>query len=137
MCEAVSGFPLVTGEFDLPTRATSRTPDYPGAKRRRERPYIPLQAMAPSSAYLGAVLGAVLPAGAPPLSSLNDLGERKLGVVAGTLGGAVAMGWKFGALRSRVVTLNQRESPLDELAAPAAGTEIGRASCRERVSSPV
>lgn len=122
VCEAVSGFPLVTGEFDLPTRATSRTPDYPGAKRRRERPYIPLQAMAPSSAYLGAVLGAVLPAGAPPLSSLNDLGERKLGVVAGTLGGAVAMGWKFGALRSRVVTLNQRESPLDELAAPAAGT---------------
>ena len=121
VCEAVSGFPLVTGEFDLPTRATSRTPDYPGAKRRRERPYIPLQAMAPSRAYLGAVLGAVLPAGAPPLASLNDLGERKLGVVAGTLGGAVAMGWKFGALRSRVVTLNQRESPLDELAKPAAG----------------
>ena len=121
VCEAVSGFPLVTGEFDLPTRASSRTPDYPGAKRRRERPYIPLQAMAPSRAYLGAVLGAVLPAGAPPLTSLNDLGERKLGVVAGTLGGAVAMGWKFGALRNRVVTLNQRETPLDELAKPAAG----------------
>ena len=31
VCEAVSGFPLVTGEFDLPTRASSRTPDYPGA----------------------------------------------------------------------------------------------------------
>ena len=122
VCDAVSGFPLVTGEFDLPTRASSRTPDYPGAKRRRERPFIPLQAMAPSRAYLGAVLGAVLLAGAPPLASLNDLGERKLGVVAGTLGGAVAMGWKFGALRSRVVTLNQRESPLDELAAPAGGS---------------
>lgn len=122
VCDAVSGFPMLTGEFDAPTRASSRTPDYPGAKRRRERPYIPLQAMAPSRAYLGAVLGVVLPAGAPPLASLNDLGERKLGVVAGTLGGAVAMGWKFGALRQRVVTLNQRESPLDELARPASGT---------------
>ena len=123
ICEAVSGFPLVTGEFGPPTRPSARTPDYPGAKRRRERPYIPLQAMAPSRGYIGTALGVVLPPGAPPLASLSDLGTRKIGVVAGTLGGAVAMGWKFGTLRSRVVTLNQRESPLDELAAaPAAGT---------------
>lgn len=122
VCDAVSGFPLVTGEFGPPTRASARTPDYPGAKRRRERPYIPLQAMAPSRGYLGTALGVVQPAGAPPLASLNDLGTRRIGVVAGTLGGAVAMGWKFGTLRNRVVTLNQRESPLDELAAPPAGT---------------
>lgn len=122
VCDAVSGFPLVTGEFGPPTRATSRTPDYPGARRKRERPYVTLQALAPSRAYISAVLGVVLPAGAPPMASLNDLGDRKLGAVAGTLGGAVAMGWKFGALRNRVVTLNQRENPLDELARPAAGT---------------
>ncbi len=121
VCDAVSGFPLMTGEFGPPTRATARTPDYPGAKRKRERPYTTLQAMAPSRGYISAVLGVVLPAGAAPLASLNDLGERKLGAVAGTLGGSVAMGWKFGALRNRVVTLNQRESPLDELAKPAAG----------------
>lgn len=116
VCDAASGFPLLTGDFGAPTRASSRTPDYPGAKRRRERPFIPLQAMAPSKAYIGSALAVVLPAGAPPLASLNDLGERKIGAVAGTLGGAVAMGWKFGALRNRVVNLNQKELPLDELA---------------------
>lgn len=121
VCDAVSGFPLVVGEFGAPTRDSSRTPDYPGARRKRERPYIPLQAIAPSRGYISAVLGVVLPAGALPLASLNDLGERRLGAVAGTLGGAVAMGWKFGALRNRVVTLNQRENPLDELARPPAG----------------
>ena len=122
VCDAVSGFPLVTGEFGPPTRASSRTPDYPGAKRKRERPYVTLQAIAPSRGYISAALGVVLPPGAPPMASLNDLGERKLGAVAGTLGGAVAMGWKFGALRNRVVTLNQNENPLDEMAAPTAGT---------------
>jgi len=122
VCDAVSGFPLVTGEFGPPTRASSRTPDYPGAKRKRERPYVTLQAIAPSRGYIRAVLGVVLPPGAPPLASLNDLGERKLGAVVGTLGGTVAMGWKSGTLRDRVVTLNQRENPLDELARPPGGT---------------
>ena len=128
VCDAVSGFPLVTGEFGEPTRPTARTPDYPGAKRRRDRPFIPLQAMAPSRGYIGSALGAVLPAGAPPLDRLTDLGERKLGTVAGTVGGAVAMGWKFGALRSKVVSLNQRENPLDELARlPVGNAPVGNA----------
>ncbi|MDH4391959.1 MAG: hypothetical protein QE285_11140 [Aquabacterium sp.] len=121
VCDAVSGFPLVAGEFGPPTRVSSRTPDYPGAKRKRERPYITLQPLAPSRGYISAALGVVLLPGAPPMASLNDLGERKLGAVVGTMGGAVAMGWKFGALRNRVVTLNQTESPLDEMAAPPAG----------------
>ena len=120
VCEAVSGFPLLTGDFGAPTRPSSRTPDYPGAKRKRERPYIPLQAMAPGRGYVSAALGVVLPAAAPPLDKLSDLGERKLAVVSGTMAGTVAMGWKFGALRKQLVSLNQRESPLDELVRPAA-----------------
>lgn len=118
LCDAASGFPLLTDDFGPPTRASSRTPDYPGAKRKRERPYVTLQAMSPSRAYISAALGVVLPAGAPPLDRLADLGERRLAVVSGTLGGSMAMSWKHGALRSRVVSLNQRESPLDELARP-------------------
>jgi hypothetical protein len=128
VCEAVSGFPLVTGEFGAPTRPSARTPDYPGAKRRRERPYIPLQPMAPSRGYIGSALGVVVPAGAPPLTSMNDLGDRKIGVVAGTLGSAVAMGWKFGTLRNRVVNLNQMEHPLDELAGLPTGKPGAAAS---------
>jgi hypothetical protein len=42
-------------------------------------------------------------------------------VVTGTLGGMLALGWRNGALKSRVVSLSQHEHPLDELAAAPAG----------------
>ena len=41
VCDAASGFPLLTGDLGPPSRATSRTPDYPGAQRKRERPFAP------------------------------------------------------------------------------------------------
>ncbi len=116
VCEAASGFPLLAGDVGAPTRPSSRTPDYPGAARKRERPYVPLQATAASRAYQGMALGVALPAGAPPLASLADLGERKLGVTSGTLGGSVAMMWRFGVLKPRLVSLGQRDDALGELA---------------------
>ena len=124
VCDAASGFPLLRADLSPAEGDKSRTPDFPGAKRKRERPFISLQPLAASRAYLGAALGVVQPAGAPPLDRLADLGERRLGVVSGTLGGAMAMGWKNGALRSRLVSLGQREQPLEELmATPAAGAQ--------------
>ncbi len=124
VCEASSGFPLLRGDLSPATDDKARTPDFPGAKRKRDRPFIPLQPLAASRAYLGAVLGVVQPLGAPALGRLEDLGERRLGVVSGTLGGTMAMGWKHGALRSRLVSLGQREEPLNELmATPAAGAQ--------------
>jgi hypothetical protein len=123
LCDAASGFPLLAGDFNPAPGDKARTPDFPGAKRKRERPFVPLQAMAPSRAYISAALGVVQPAGAPPLDRLGDLGDRRVGVTSGTLGGMVAMGWKNGALRNRLVSLGQKEQPLEELlAAPAAGT---------------
>ena len=41
LCEAASGFPLLTVDLGPPSRATARTPDYPGAKRMRDRPFVP------------------------------------------------------------------------------------------------
>lgn len=122
ICEAASAFPLLRADLSPAADDRARTPDYPGAKRKRERPFITLQPLAASRAYLGAALGVVQPAGAPPLDRLGDLGERRLGVVSGTLGGAMAVGWKQGALRNRLVSLGQKEHPLDELAAAPAGT---------------
>ena len=118
VCDAASGFPLLRADMTPAPDDKARTPDFPGAKRKRERPFIPLQALAPSRAYLSAALGVVQPAGAAPLDRLGDLGERRIGVVSGTLGGMVAMGWKNGALRSRLVSLGQKEQPLEELLAP-------------------
>ena len=122
VCEAVSGFPLLAGDLGPPSRASSRTPDYPGAKRKRERPYIPLGPLAASRAYQAVALGVVLRPGGAPLAGLGDLGERRLGAVSGTLASAVAMGWHQGALRKQVVSLNLREDLLAELAAPAPAT---------------
>lgn len=116
LCEAASGFPLLHGDLGAPTRATARTPDYPGAKRKRERPFIPLGTLRPSRAYHAVALGVALPEGAPPLQRLADLGERRLGVTSGTLASALAMGWRFGVLRPRLVSLTQREDGLAELA---------------------
>ncbi len=118
LCEAVSGFPLLASDLGPATRATSRTPDTPGAKRKRERPFVTLGTLIASRAYLGAALGVVQPGGAAPLLRLGDLGERRMGVVSGTLAGSMAMTWRNGQLRPRLVSLTQREDVLAELAQP-------------------
>ena len=116
LCEAVSGFPLLASNLGPATRATWRTPDTPGAKRKRDRPLVTLGTLSPSRAYLGAALGVVVPGGAAPLQWLGDLGVRRMGVVSGTMAGSVAMTWRNGQLRPQLVSLTQREDVLAELA---------------------
>jgi ABC-type amino acid transport substrate-binding protein len=118
VCDLVSGFPLVQSDLGPPSRATARTPDYPGAKRKRERPFVPLGALAASRAYQTSTLAVVLRADAPPVSALLDLQGRKIGAVPGTLGGTLVSLYKNGALRSGMVSLTQRE---DTWAALASG----------------
>ncbi len=118
VCDAISGFPLLVGDLGPATRPTSRTPDYPGAKRKRDRPFVPLGTLVASRAYLAATLGVVLRDGSVPLARLGDLGERRMGVVSGTLAGSMAMTWRFGVLRPKLVSLTQREDGLTELAQP-------------------
>lgn len=116
VCDAASGFPLLRGDLGAPGVAKARTPDYPGAKRKRERPFVVLGTLAATRAYIGAALGIALREGAAPVTTLADLGERRLGVVSGTLAGAVAMSWRAGALRSRIVSLTQNQDALALLA---------------------
>lgn len=118
VCEAVSGFPLLHDDLGPPTRASARTPDYPGARRKRERPYIALGTLAASRAYQGVSLGVVQRSGGAPLNALTGLGERRLAAVSGTLASALAMSWRHGRLRGQLVSLGQREDPLAELARP-------------------
>lgn len=118
LCEAVIGFPLLAGDFGPPSRPSARPPDYPGAKRKRDRSFVTLGEMAASRAYMGVALGVVLREPALPLASLADLGERRLGVVSGTLASAVAMTWRHGTLRKNLVSLGQRDDILNLLAKP-------------------
>jgi ABC-type amino acid transport substrate-binding protein len=120
LCDAASGFPLIAGDFGPPTRPHARPPDYPGAKRKRERAYVTLLPMAASRGYQSVALGAVAREGVPPIRRLDDLRATpalKIGTVSGTMAGALAMNWKFGALRPQLVSLTQREDALDALAA--------------------
>ncbi len=126
LCDAASGFPLLASDLGPATRPSSRTPDYPGAKRKRERPFVALGTLAPSRAYQAVALGVVLRDATQPLNRLDDLGERRLGAVSGTMASAAAMGWHNGELRPRLVSLTQREDALAELAKPS-GSRIDAA----------
>jgi ABC-type amino acid transport substrate-binding protein len=126
LCDAASGFPLLASDLGPASRPTSRTPDYPGAKRQRDRPFVALGTLVPSRAYQAVMLGVVLRDGDLPLTGLNDLGQRKLGSISGTLANAAAMGWHDGALRPQLVSFSQRQDPLDELAKPS-GSRIDAA----------
>jgi membrane-bound lytic murein transglycosylase MltF len=123
VCQAVSGFPLLASDLGAPTRASSRVPDHPGAKRKRERPYIPLQAMAASQAYQAVALGLVLREPDPAVTQLNHLGARRVGVMSGSLAAAVVMQWRQGQLRGQIHSLNHREDMLGTLATTPARME--------------
>ena len=121
VCQAASGYPLLSADVGKPSRPSARTPDYPGAPRRRDRPFVPLNPLAPSHGYLAAALGLVLPGPVPGLQSLADLsalddgGARKVGIAGGTTASALAMSWRNGILRKRITALNQREDPFEAL----------------------
>lgn len=109
ICDLASGFPLLQSDFGPPSRPSARTPDYPGAKRKRERPYIQLGELMPSRAYQANTLVVVLRPGERPVNTLLDLRERKIGAVSGTLGGTLITVYRNGILRPGMVSLSQRE----------------------------
>ena len=111
LCELVSGFPLLRADLGPPGRSSARTPDYPDAKRKRERPFIALGELVASSPYMASMLGVVQATGQAPVKGLLDLQGRKTGAVAGTLAGSVISLYRGGTLRGQMVTLSQRESP--------------------------
>lgn len=119
LCDAVSGFPLLQGDLGAPSRPTAKTPDHPGARRKRERPYVPLGTLVASRAYLAATLGVALRDGTRTVNGLGDLRDAgaRIGVVTGTLAGSLAQGWRHGALRPQLVSYGHRDDVFAELAA--------------------
>lgn len=114
VCELASGFPLLAADLGPPARPVARTPDYPGAKRKRDRPWVPLQPLLASRAYQGTALGLVQPREAAPVQRLQELQAapaRRVGVLSGSLAGSALMAWQGGALRGQVVSLGQRDDP--------------------------
>jgi len=115
ICELASGFPLLREDFAAPT-GSARTPDYPGAKRRRERPFVPMQQMAASRAYQGMALVVVLRReAARKVERLSDVKGLRIGNVAGTLSSGLLMMYRNGMLKGNLVSLPQRGESVFEL----------------------
>ena len=112
LCDVASGYALLASDPGPPARPTSRSPGCPGAKRLREWSFVPLGTLVASRAHLAVSLGLLQRAGSAPLVRLGDLGDRRLGVVSGTLASAVALSWKQGVLHPKVVSLSLRGDAL-------------------------
>jgi ABC-type amino acid transport substrate-binding protein len=135
LCDLASGFPLLASDLGPPTRERFKTPDHPGAKPPRERPFVPLGTLAASQPYQGTALVIVQRAGAPVAASLGDLKGRKVAAVAGTLEGTLVAMYGGGALAKDMVSLGQREDVwaaldsgrVDALMVPSAAFDTYRA----------
>lgn len=109
VCDLASGFPLLSSDLGAPTRERFKTADHPGAKRKRERPYITLGTLAASQPYLGSALQVVQRSGLPPAQTLAGLRGQKVAAVAGTLEGTLVAMHGGGALAGQMVSMGQRE----------------------------
>ncbi len=109
VCDLASGFPLLRSDLGAPTRERFKTADHPGAKRKRDRPYITLGTLVPSQPYLGSALQVVQRPGLPPAQDLGGLRGQKVAAVAGTLEGTLVAMYGGGSLVDRMVSLGQRE----------------------------
>jgi len=109
LCDLASGFPLLASDLGPPSRERFKTPDYPGAKRARERPFEVLGTLVASQPYQGTALTLVQRAGGAPAKTLGDLVGRKVGAVAGTLEGTLVAMYRGGALTPGMVSMGQRD----------------------------
>ncbi len=115
VCELSSGFPLLAGELGAASRPTSRVPDHPGAKRRPQRPWVPLGTLVPSRAYHAVALGLLVRDAARESVTLAQPGDARIGVVAGTMAGTAVSLYRNGKLRPQLVSLSQQQDALEEL----------------------
>ena len=119
VCDVASGFALMTQDLGAPGRATARAPDYPGAKRRPLRPWVPLGTLVPSRGYHAMAMALVVNDGARESMTLADPGDARIGVVGGTLAGTAVSLYRNGKLRPQLVGLARNLDVLEQLEARA------------------
>ncbi|HSD40719.1 MAG TPA: transporter substrate-binding domain-containing protein [Burkholderiales bacterium] len=118
VCDLATGYALFASDLGAPSRPTARTPDFDGAKPRRQRPFVPLGSLAATRAYQAMAMGVVTRDSALRVNTLADLQGVRVGAVTGTMAGSALVLYRNGILIKGLVTLSQRE---DLLAALEAG----------------
>ena len=119
VCDVASGFALLTQDLGTPGRPTARVPDYPGAKRRPLRPWVPLGTLVPSRAYHAMAMALVVNDAARQSMTLADPGDARIGIVGGTLAGTAVSLYRNGKLRAQLVSLARNQDVLEQLEARA------------------
>jgi ABC-type amino acid transport substrate-binding protein len=117
VCDMASGFALLAGDLGPPGRPTARVPDYPGAKRPPQRPWVPLGTLVATEPYHAMAMALVVRDPARQAATLAELGDARIGVVSGTLAGTAVSLYRNGKLRDRIVSLAQNQNVLEELEA--------------------
>lgn len=116
LCSLASGFQLYAPDLGAPKAVSSRTPDYPGAKPKKLRPYVRLGSLVASEPYqaspLTLVQGPSVNAGNTAITQLADLKSARIGVTAGTLAGNALLMYRNGMLRNQVMSVSMREDTL-------------------------
>lgn len=107
VCDLVSGFPLLAGDLGKPARLKAKPPDYPGAKRPRDRVDVVLGTVVASQPYQGMALQLVQRLEAPAANGLGELRGQKIGAVAGTLEGSLIATYQGGALAEHMVSMGK------------------------------
>ena len=115
VCELASGFPLLAGDLGPASRPTSRVPDHPGAKRAPLREWVALGTLVPSRAYHVVALGLLVREPARESATLGQLGDARIGVIAGTMAGTAVTLYRGGKLRAQQVSLSKNEDALEAL----------------------
>ena len=115
VCELAGGFPLLASDLGAPTRPTARVPDYPGAKRPPQRPWVPLGTLAASHAYHAVALALLVREAAREAATLANPGDARIGVTAGTMAGTAVTLYRNGKLRPQLVSLARNQDALEQL----------------------
>lgn len=117
VCDMASGFPMLSTDLGAPTRATARVPDYPGAKRPPQRPWVPLGTLVASRAYHAVALGMIVRDPSRESMTLAEPGNARFGVTAGTMAGTLVTLYRNGKLRPQLDSLSQDQNALEQLEA--------------------
>lgn len=118
VCDLATGYALFASDLGAPSRPSARTPDFDGAKPRRQRPFVPLGRVAATRAYQAMAMGVVTREPGLRVDTLADLQGVRLGAVTGTMAGSALVLYRNGILTKGLISLSQRE---DLLAALEAG----------------
>lgn len=113
VCELASGFAMLQQDLGPPSRVTSRTSEYPGAKSYKQRPWITLGTLIPSQPYHAVAMTLVVKDDALADLTLGNLGEARIGALAGTVAGAATVLFDNGRLTKRVRHLSRDDDAFE------------------------